>query len=285
MPPSLALITDAEQPNSRLVEEARARNQPLEVFSYSELELNPNPQPLASKAVLARFIANGTLEQITFRLSLLKSLEQQGIRVINSPAAIEKSVDKAMTSLLLAQNGVATPPAWAYMSPQLALDKIKQELKLGNKLVLKPLFGAGGNGIVLVEKPQLPEAIQGVWYLQRFINGGGKDWRVMVVGGKVVASMMRVGTSWLTNVNQGAKCIAASPPNKVLELALRATQVLGCDYAGVDVIANRDDDRDANRDDDDDYYVLEVNGIPGFFALEEASKVNVAGAIIENAIQ
>ena len=288
MPPSLALVTDAPHPNSRLVEEAKSRHIALRVLSYEELELashsspphsnlpasNPSNPLKGVSVVLARFIEGGSLEQITFRLSLLKGLEQNRIRVINSPTAIEKTVDKAMTSLLLARHKIATPPAWSYASRQLAIQRVKTELSLGHKLVLKPLFGAGGNGITLVESPQLPEAVGGVWHLQRFIDTGGKDWRVLVVGKRAIASMVRVGKNWITNANQGAKCIATEPPQAVVNLAQRATQVLGCDYAGVDIVATPKGG----------YQVLEVNGIAGFFALEKASGANVAGAIIENAI-
>lgn len=272
LPPTIALLTDGGD-SARLAEEAAALGIRLSILGYDELGLGDKPPPI--DCVLARFIKGGSLEEITFRLSLLHSLRQSGVTVINSAATIERTVDKGLAAFILAEGGVATPPTWTYSSAVLAAKRLKTELELGHKLVAKPLFGAGGKGLELVERQKrLPRAKGGVWHLQRFVDGGGKDWRVFVIGGEAVASMSRRGCGWISNVAQGA-VTAATAPKEVEALAVAAAAAIGADYAGVDVI----------KATDGGYSVLELNGIPGFTALEETTGVNVAARLLEYALE
>ena len=97
-------------------------------------------------AVLVRGIAGGTFEQVTRRLGILHALEALGVPIYNGPRAIERSVDKSMTSLLLRAAGVATPPTWATENLALARRTVMREAAAGHALVLKPLFGSQGKG-------------------------------------------------------------------------------------------------------------------------------------------
>ena len=266
---AIALLSDGDD-CGRLAAEAARRRVALKIFGYDELELGDEPPNF--DRVLARFIKGGSLEEITFRLSLLRALKMRGVKVVNSAAAIERTVDKGLASFILAA-AVPTPPAWTYSSYDLALARAADELRRGHRLVVKPLFGAGGRGLVLVEEAErMPkgEAMKGVWHLQRFIDGGGEDWRVMVIGGEAVAAMRRRGENWVTNVAQGATTEPGAP-KQAERLAIAAAAAIGADYAGVDII------RDAN----DEYLVLEINGIPGFRSLEETSGVNIASLLLD----
>jgi len=98
-------------------------------------------------AALVRGIAGGSFEQVTKRLGVLHALRELGVPVYNDARAIERSVDKSMTSLRLRAAGVPTPPTWATESAAQAQRIVMRESAAGHALVLKPLFGSQGKGL------------------------------------------------------------------------------------------------------------------------------------------
>ena len=98
-------------------------------------------------AVFVRGIAGGTFEQVTLRLGILHALRECGVPVYNDARAIERSVDKSMTSFLLHRNGVPTPATWAGESAAFAQRVLMREAAAGRQVVLKPLFGSQGHGL------------------------------------------------------------------------------------------------------------------------------------------
>ena len=201
-------------------------------------------------AVLVRGLAAGSFEQVTKRLGVLHALREFGVPVYNDARAIERSVDKSMSSLLLRAAGVPTPPTWTTESVERARRRVMREGAAGHALVLKPLFGSQGSGLKRVgcvdgRHVPLPslDAFGGLAYLQRFIPpqaDPGHDWRVLVVGGVAVAAMRRVSTHWVHNVAQGGRCEPQSLVDDVgtelARLAQAASQALDMDYAGVDLM-------------------------------------------------
>ncbi len=225
-----------------------------------------------------RGIAAGTLQQVITRLNILHILRLQGVRVYNDAKAIERTVDKAMTSFLLKNNGVPTPATWVCESRSFAHDVIKQQLSKGNQLVIKPLFGSQGKGVKLLgTKTRLPlpkdAFVEGVFYLQQFINTGDDyhDYRVFVIQQNVVATMRRSGKNWLNNVAQGALCESAENAD-ILSIALQAAKILQIDYCGVDII----------RDINGDLFVLEVNSIPAWQGLQATTNANIAQMLVDD---
>lgn len=172
-------------------------------------------------AVFVRGIAGGTFEQVTLRLGILHALRESGVPVYNDARAIERSVDKSMTSFLLNRFGVPTPATWAGESPAFAKRVLMREAAAGRKLVMKPLFGSQGKGLrrlgddACETLPSL-EDFSGVAYLQRYVDAGhpGFDWRVLVIGKRAVAAMKRVGgDDWIHNFARGA--LRAGRPHAV----------------------------------------------------------------------
>jgi len=220
--------------------------------------------------VLVRGIAAGSFEQVTLRLSLLHALSAAGVVVINDARAIERCVDKAMTSFLLHRAGLPTPPTFAGESED---EAERWRAAQGVTVVEKPLFGAQGRGLErLAREDALPprELYAGVRYLQRFV-GRDRDWRdfrVMVVGGEPVAAMIRRGRSWITNVRRGARCEAVAMSAGLAELSIAAVAAIGADYAGVDLI-----------EDEDRLAILEVNSMPAWKGLQSVASADVAGRL------
>lgn len=230
-------------------------------------------------AAFVRGVAGGTLQQVITRLNVLHMLTRQGVRIYNQAQAIERTVDKAMTSFLLRMHGVATPATWVCESRTQIAAIRAQALANHQQLVLKPLFGSQGQGVrKLLHSEALPVPMQqyvdGVYYLQQLIETADQphDYRVFVVGGKVVAAMKRLGASWVNNVASGGRCEAIQPDRQMQALAIKAAQAVAIDYCGVDII------QAANGDD----YVLEVNSIPAWRGLQGVTDVNIADVLVED---
>jgi tetrahydromethanopterin:alpha-L-glutamate ligase len=225
-------------------------------------------------AVHVRTLSAGSFEAITKRLGVLHALAKLGVVVWNDARAIERCVDKSMTSFLLARAGVPTPPTWTMESPAAARALVECEAPRG-PLVLKPLFGAQGQGLRLIRRPEDlsgPEDVAGVYYLQRFQANGTqdfRDYRLFVLRGRVVAAMMRRASAWITNVKQGGQPLAVAPDPKMERLAVAAAEVVGAVIAGVDVIVGADGAPT----------VLEVNSMPAWSGLQKVSNRNIAAAI------
>ena len=230
--------------------------------------------------VFVRSVPGGTLEQVVLRLDVLHALKLLGVPVYNDGRAIERTVDKAMTSFVLANAGIATPATWVMESQSEAAAVAGTEFAGGGELVVKPLFGSQGLGLKRLRAPgDLPAAADydGVYYLQRFIEPGGAgwhDWRVLVIDDVAVAAMTRHGTSWITNVSQGGTCAPAdlSQHEDVRALAQKACHALQMDYAGVDLI----------RDRDGRLQVIEVNGIPAWKGLQSVTANSIAEMLVKD---
>ena len=286
MNPRIALITDDPGwHGDRLCEAFAARRQEVRVVSLRECAIDlvqsshglliPGFEDELPEGVFVRGVPGGTLEQVVLYLDLLHALQAMDIPVYNSGRAIERSVDKGMTSLLLYQAGIPVPKTWIVSNPGQAQAIWAGERAHGYQLVVKPLFGSQGLGIKrLSASDALPplEDCQGVYYLQQFIEGASHDWRVFVINGKAVASMQRHGNDWLNNVAQGASCTAAPPDAELQALAEAAVNTLAMDYAGVDLI------RDVNGL----LQVIEVNGIPAWRGLQSACGVDIAGLLVDD---
>jgi RimK family alpha-L-glutamate ligase len=225
--------------------------------------------------LLVRGLPRGSLEQVIFRMDALHVLADTGVRVVNSPRALERTIDKSWASALLARAGVPTPPTVACERHETAMEAFD---RLGGDVVVKPLFGAMGNGIVRIEDRDLAHRVfralaleKAVYYLQRTVAPPGRrDLRVLVVGGGIAGAMERVTDSWRANVAQGGRPRAAALGTDERELALRAAAALDVHVAGVDLLAGADGDTT----------VVEVNGIPGWQALQSVVDEDLAARVV-----
>ena len=231
-------------------------------------------------AVFVRGVPGGSLEEVVLYLDILHALKAMAIPVYNDGHAVERSVDKAMTSFLLHHAGIPTPMTWVLRDREAALKIAQVELEQGNLLISKPLFGSQGEGIRRIEKSTdlfWLTGSHGVYYLQRFVHCEGEgfsDNRVFVINGKAVAAMRRRGKFWLNNVARGATCEPIDLEPEMAGLAVKATAALMMDYAGVDIIKDR-----GGR-----CTVIEVNSIPAWKGLESVCDVNVAELMVDDLI-
>lgn len=230
-------------------------------------------------AVLVRSMSGGSFQAVTLRLGILHALSRNDVLVINDACAIERCVDKSMTSFLLARAGLATPQTWATESQEQAREIVRREAAHG-PLVLKPLFGSQGRGLRLIRtEAELPDpaAMAGVYYLQRYVGGERdpyRDFRLLVSAGRVVAAMVRHSAHWITNIKQGGRPIRAVVDAEMNGLALAAAAAVGAQVAGVDIIV------DANGRPT----VLEVNSMPAWSGLQQVATTSIADVLAADLI-
>jgi len=237
----------------------------------SEIELS------SAGAVIVRTMPPGSLEQVVFRMNLLTRLEAAGVVVCNPPRAIECAVDKYLTTARLVDAGLPVPETIVCENSEAALTAFEQ---LGGDVVVKPVFGAEGRGILRVSDPDLAlrtfrtlERIDALLYLQKFIQHEGFDLRVMVLDGRVLAAMRRRSPhDFRTNVSRQAQAEPVEINDRERDWALRASAAVGTRIAGVDILYDRSGAG----------YVIEVNGVPGWRALARVTNCDVAAELIRS---
>jgi ribosomal protein S6--L-glutamate ligase len=227
-------------------------------------------------AVLVRTMPPGSLEQVIFRMDVLHLLRERGVPLFNPPRTLEICVDKYLASAKLEQAGLAVPRTIVCQDAQSSFEAFAQ---LGGDVVVKPLFGSEGRGMMRLQDPDLAcrafqtlERLGSVTYLQEFIRHPGWDLRAFVLDGKIIAAMRRYATDgWRTNVAQGGRAEICRLSSREEEAALRAANSVEAIMAGIDLLPGPD-----GR-----LYVLEVNAVPGWRALSRVTGIDVASLILQ----
>ena len=223
-------------------------------------------------AILVRTMPAGTLEQVISRMDILARLAIRGSVVLNNPKSLESAIDKYVTTTRLIDAGVPVPPSAIVQS---SADLEQCTVQFGDDVVLKPIFGSNGQGLFRLEcdnKPLPPFFSEtGVAVAQQYIANDGWDARILVVGTEAFA-MRRIAADgeWRTNIARGGKAELFTPPSEWIQLAHAATQAVGAHIAGVDILPGRDGS----------IWVLEVNAVPGWKALQTVTSKNISAAIL-----
>jgi RimK family alpha-L-glutamate ligase len=225
-------------------------------------------------AVVVRSIPGGSLEQVIFRVDVLHRLEKSGVKVVNSPGCIEKTVDKYYTSFLLEDHGIPTPRTVVTES----FDDAMAAFRRMGDVIAKPLFGSLGLGMVRLTDEDTAHRVFSAWrmcqyvyYVQEFIPHDNWDIRALVVGGRVLAAMRRTAGGWKTNINRGAIAEPMKLSAELERLCLQIAFVLGAAYVGIDLLA----------DEQGAYYAIEANSAPGWRGLQEVTDLNIAAEIAD----
>lgn len=274
LPPVLATepLILSDRPDSCAVQLQRALPIAIPIISYDRLALTHHGIELDGKIiqpafVLARFIAKGSLEAITHKLSLLHALKARRVPVINDPTAIEATVDKGMCASLLHHHRIPIPPHITTHNYERARAFIRKQ---NHRCILKPLLGARGEDMRLIDHEDdlpPPHDMGEVFHLQRFISSHAddarcRDWRVFVIDGKAVACIERENDGWRANISLGG--VARARRHEAVEsLAQKALACTSAFYGGVDIIVPHDDPHHP--------LVLEINSIPAWRGIHDAT--------------
>ena len=164
-----------------------------------------------------------------------------------------------------------------------ATDALVAFERLGGDVVVKPIFGSEGRGIVRVSDPEIAlrtfrtlERIGSVLYLQRFIENEGFDVRVLVLDGRVLGAMRRrANGDFRANVSCRGTAESHSVTDREAQCALAAAQATEARFAGVDLLYGRDGT----------CYVIEVNAVPGWQAFRRVTGIDVAAEVIADGLE
>lgn len=269
---------------SRLVEVGKERGHEMLVINHKHCYMNitshkpsihlKGEEITGVEAIIPRIGASISF----YGTAVVRQFEMMGVYSVNESVAITRSRDKLRALQLLSRKGIGLPVTGFANSPSDTDDLLK--ITGGAPVVIKLLEGTQGVGVVLAETKKAAssviEAFRGLkanFMVQEFISeAGGKDIRCFVVGGKVVAAMERTGAEgdFRSNLHRGgtAKLVRITPEER--STAVRSAKVMGLNVAGVDLLRSNHGP-----------VVMEVNSSPGLEGIENATKKNVAGMIIE----
>ena len=230
------------------------------------------------KGVWVRFLKNGTIEEITTKLTILHLLDESKVYVHNSGLTIEKTVDKIRTTGILEVNNIKSPETTIWF------EKNKKNLNKtffkGTKYLVKPIFGSQGKNIFLVSnlsELRKIKAIGEVFYLQKFIESQEKEFsdiRVLVSNHRIVSSMERYSNHFITNVFQGAKYRQIILKKNIKDLCIKISKIFKLGYGGIDLKITKND-----------VFILEINSVPSWKAMQKISKINISEKLVKDFIR
>ncbi|SFU37727.1 ribosomal protein S6--L-glutamate ligase [Pustulibacterium marinum] len=210
--------------------------------------------------------------------ALTRQFEALNIFSLNSSNAITQSRDKLYSLQLLLNNGVHIPTTGFANSPLDTTDLIK--MVGGSPLIVKLLEGTQGKGVVLAETKKAAESVINAFkslkaniLVQEFIKeASGKDLRLFVIDGKVVAAIQREALpgEFRANIHLGGTASIAKVTAEEKKIAVKAAKAMGLKVAGVDIIRSSKGP-----------LLLEVNSSPGLEGIETATEKDIASMMIK----
>ncbi len=271
---------------SRLVLTARARGHQATVADPLDFHI------VVSRGRPSMFLGNQVVPEAdvviprigasitNYGLAVVRQFDMMGVPVLNTSVAIARSRDKLRSIQLLTKKDIDVPKTVCARTP----DSVELALSFvgGTPAIVKLQQGAQGIGTMIAETPQaVTSLLETLWamgqdiILQEYIaESKGRDYRAIVVGGRVIAAMRRQAKKgeFRSNLHRGGHGVAVKLERAYRLAAVAATKVMGLEVAGVDMLEAKTGPK-----------ILEINSSPGLEGIERASGVDVAGAIIEQA--
>ncbi|OGH77703.1 MAG: hypothetical protein A3G08_01040 [Candidatus Magasanikbacteria bacterium RIFCSPLOWO2_12_FULL_47_9b] len=278
---SLDLLTHAAERLGHAIEIVEAKKCKLKFYKETKILIENKKPRIDVLVVKATFSGN----MIDAHAPLVRQFELAGIPVVNRYQPIVRASNKILTLQTLHQKGIPMPKTFVVRSAEYIEDVMKD---IGSyPVILKTASGSSGIGVSIIEsKRGLQSIIQllseqenaAPIIIQEYVKESrGKDIRVFIVGGAIIAAMERVATQkgeFRSNFSLGGKVKIASLSEKEKSISLRAAEACGLDFAGVDVMRTKTGPK-----------IIEVNSNPGLEGITQATGVDVAGAIIAYAVK
>mgnify|MGYP001025856058 CR=1 FL=1 len=271
----------------RMVAEAQKMDVNVEVFRPQEFDLliteenrdsilvHGQHRPLPD--IVFPYLAEN--DRNFFSFAVIRQLRQLGVPVLNNEKTIEKVGDKLHTHQILAREGLPTPTTLLAKFP-VNLELVEKHV--GFPVVVKTRLGSNGSGVFLIEHQNafsdlmnlIEETNPNIQLIfQKFVSfSKGRDLRLFVVDGHVVAAMERRAKEgdFKANYSTGGTVQLFEPDAEAVDLALRTSEILNIDIAGVDLLFS-----------EEGYTICEANTFPGFKGLEQATGENIPRYIFE----
>lgn len=271
----------------RFLEEGRKMGINVRVFHPEQFDLLVTEESRGSVLIdgqqmpLPDFVLPRTyvIDTGYFALAVIRQLERQGVKIFNSSNSIEMVADKLHTHQVLVENALPTPTT---MLAKFPVNTDLVENFIGFPVVVKTLLGVNGSGVFLIENRAAFVDLMGLigetnpniqLIFQKFIAmSKGRDLRLFVVDGEVVASMERRAREgdFKANYSQGGSVVEFVPDDVARDLAIKTAEILDLQVAGIDLLF-----------DENGYTICEANTFPGFKGLESCCNVNIPEEIFK----
>jgi len=268
----------------RLKEVAKARGHEVKIINYARCYVSiEKDRPVIRydgktvehfDAIIPRIAQSYT----KYGTAMVRQFESQGAYTTASSIAINRSRDKLRAYQVLAKAGVGIPKT-VFARETANFDDVV-DLAGGTPLIIKVARGTHGNGVVLAETPKAAKAVMQAFYVegvnflvQEFVKeSAGTDIRALVVGSRVVASVMRqsLDDDFRSNTHQGGVGKAVKLTEEEERTAIKAAKAMGLSICGVDMMRSSRGP-----------LVLEVNSSASLKTPELITKRDVATKIIE----
>jgi len=286
-------LSDVSKIDLGLLEEsAKKQGHELEViYSYDcQMKFNGKPGVLIKnkipKDIKTLLVKANFLVEIDSRSALIKQFQLAGIDVINKHFSVLKAKNKVRTMQVLSYFKVPIPKTYTVTNAEYLDEAVRGVGKF--PLILKTATGSHGAGVSIIESRRALKSIiemlstaggpDPVIILQEYVKESkGKDIRVFIVGGKIVAAMERIATKrgeFRSNFHLGGKVKIVDLSLQEKKIAKLAVKAVGLDMAGVDILRTNDGPE-----------VLEVNANPGLEGITEATGLDVAGQVIKYVVK
>lgn len=269
----------------RLAQAARARGHQVRVVNPLRCFMNiTSAKPMIHyrdealndfNAIIPRIGASVTF----YGTAIVRQFEMMGVYTINESTAITRSRDKLRCLQILSRSGIGLPVTSYAHSTKMSAKLI--EMVGGAPCVIKLIEGTQGKGVILADTSKAAESvIDGLrqmdahFLVQQFIpEANGCDIRALVVGDRVVASMMRVAQAgeFRANLHRGGTAEPVELTPAEAEMAVKAAKVLGLSFAGVDLLRSSKGP-----------LIIEVNSSPGLQGIERTTGLDIATMVIEH---
>ncbi|MAI84070.1 MAG: hypothetical protein CMM91_03955 [Rickettsiales bacterium] len=225
--------------------------------------------------IWVRFIKDGSLEEITFKLTILHTLKDFGTYIHNSAQIIEKTVDKFRASMIAKKSGILIPKTWVFSNKRHFIEQSKNLFRKQKYLIIKPIFGSQGKGVQIFKNLKDIDFSEKILYFQEYIGNLNEkifsDVRVIVSKHKTVCAIKRVSKNPITNVALGSKVEKIKISRELKKISIKISKIFELGYGGIDfkIFKNK-------------IYLLEINSIPAWKATQTVEKKKISKILVDD---
>jgi ribosomal protein S6--L-glutamate ligase len=220
-------------------------------------------------------------DNLDYKVAIMKHLEKLGVKVLNSGQSMRTASNKIETQIILNDEKIKTPKTTLFINEEQLESAVEA---IGGKfpVIVKTIFGTHGVGVIRADSmPSLRSIAQqmtktGVEFmLQEYIEHE-ESARILVLGDEAIASVIRTipNGDFRSNAHQGAELKKYEPQQDEIDICVKSAKLIGANFSAVDYIVSGEGE---NRE----ILVLEVNGSPGFEAMQEVIDFDIADRVIE----
>ena len=216
-------------------------------------------------------------EHLDYKVAIMKHLEKMGIKVLNTGESMRTASNKIETQIVLNNENIKTPKSSLFINEE-QLDAAHQSIGGKFPAIVKTIFGTHGVGVIRADSMASLRSI-----CQQLIKSGeefmlqeylehSESARILILGDQALAAVVRTipDGDFRSNAHQGAELKKYEPSPEETEICVKCAQLVGTNFAAVDYIKVGNE-----------IYVLEVNGSPGFEAMQEVIDFNIADKVME----